>query len=76
MKTGSKLKPHKLLLAAQKPTKTHNQNCLIRKSKSKQKPNKQGFSQVAVLNRSLQNPKPPPFPNPNPKKGGEFPKLK
>jgi hypothetical protein len=50
---------------------------LITKSKSKQKPNKQEFLQVAVLNRSLQNPKPtPPLPNPNPKKGGEFPKLK
>jgi hypothetical protein len=57
--------------------KTHNQNCLITKSKSKQKPTKQKSSQVAVFIRSLQNPKDPQNPPPqNPKKGGDSPKWK
>jgi hypothetical protein len=48
---------------------------LITQSKSKQKPTKQKSSQVAVFNRSLENPKTPQPPQ-NPKKGGDFPKLK
>ncbi len=58
-----------------KTHKTHNQNCLITKSKSKQKPTEQKSSQVAVFNRSLQNPKtapPPPPPPPNTLKKGEI----
>jgi len=47
---------------------------MITKSKSKQEPNKQKFSQLAVFNRSLQNPK-TPHPQ-NPKKGRDFPKFK
>jgi hypothetical protein len=48
---------------------------LITKSKSKQKPTEQKSSQVAVFNRSLQNPKtapPPPPPPPNTLKKGEI----
>jgi hypothetical protein len=72
MKTGSKLKPYKLLLTAQNPQNPQSK-LLDHEIKVKQKPNKQKSLQVAVFNRSLQNPK---TPNPqNPKKERDFSEI-